>query len=228
MSTARSASELPPRKSFTEVEVAALILAAPTTWWAAFIHLGAESGLRVGELLRLQWSDLDAKTHSVRVGDSKCSLDGEDDMGSLPAAYTPQQHRIVPIPAAVFRTVQLRRMNSADDMYVFIPRWRVDQLWTRVTAGKRLRNEELAPNLDGWFQRVQRDAQHVLARQFGRPLVDTPWPRRKLSALRETFAVKTSRSVTPSRLKELLGYASVGPVLQYYDMDIARTERGAA
>lgn len=214
--------------SFNEREVAALISASPTPWWAAFVHLGTQSGLRVCEMLRLQWSDVNPMTVSVRVDESPFSMNENEEHVTLHAAYTPHQHRVVPIPNAVFETLAAIRASRPKDRYVFIPAWRVEQLWPRLVTGMPLVSEDLAPNLNAWFQMVQRGAHLMLANQLGKPLVNTPWPRRRLGALRETYAISTSRLVPPSRLKELLGHSTVRPVLRYYDLDVVRAERGAA
>lgn len=179
-------------------------------------------------MLRLQWSDVDTMTVSVRVDENTLSMNENEEHVTLHAAYTPHQHRVVPIQDAVFKTLNVLRASRPKDRYLFIPEWRIEQLWPQLMMGKPLRSEELAPNLNAWFQMVQREAQLVLARRLGEPLKKTPWSRRRLGALRETYAVNTSRLVTPSRLKELLGHSSVRTVLRYYDLDVVRSERGAA
>lgn len=58
---------LSPRRVLSAEECQKLLGACPNEWWRAFVHVALTTGMRRGELLALEWSDLDLKTGAIRV-----------------------------------------------------------------------------------------------------------------------------------------------------------------
>ncbi len=86
---------------YTKTEVRAMLAKAPSTWWKLFVKLAFTSGLRLGELLALEWSDLELDAGLVHV---KPKVGGTVDVDgdTLPRlAWSPKTQaskRSVPIP----------------------------------------------------------------------------------------------------------------------------------
>jgi integrase len=61
----------------TETEVRALIAAADTPDFAAYLRLAAETGARRGELIALRWPDIDLDAHAVTIRRAVVDAGGE-------------------------------------------------------------------------------------------------------------------------------------------------------
>lgn len=217
---------LPNPDWFADAEAAAMLRSAHELWWRAFIELALASGLRVNEQLRLHWSDIDPRTSAVRVTSEPVVDPVNSDAVTLRTPLPPHRERFVPIQGHAMKALDALRADRPEDTHVFVPEWMLDRLWTRIVAGERLTPDALAPRINGCFRRVQRLARHALASALNLPLNRVSWRPRPLDVLRHTYAQRASRLVPPSTLKELLGYASVRPVLPYYDHVRAATSGG--
>lgn len=202
---------------FTLSEVEAMIAVAPCPWWRAFIAIAASSGLRTGEILRLHESDLDERTRSVRITADPNQVVTNRDRLTLRRWMPAFRERTVPIHAPVMRALQELRAERPTDAYVFVPDWKVENLWSRIMSAEVLTCEMLSPRLSEWFQMIQRSARAATARERSQSLSATHWPRRGLRALRTTAIHRLARRLSPRSLADHLGYASVQPVLRFYD-----------
>lgn len=217
---------LPNPDWFTGAEAAAMLRSAHGLWWRAFIELALASGLRVNEQLRLHWSDIDRRTSAVRVTSEPVVDPVNSDAVTLRTPLPPHRERFVPIQSHALKALDALRADRPDDTHVFVPEWMLDRLWTRIVAGERLTPDVLAPRIGDCFKNAQRLARHALASDLNLPLSRVLWRPRPLDALRQTYARRASRLVSPRTLKELLGYASLSPVLRYYDHVPAATSGG--
>lgn len=211
---------------FTDAEIAAMVHAAPRAWWRAFIQLAASSGLRVNELLRLHWSDLDRRTGTVRVTSQPVPCPDDPNRVTLRTPTPAHRERFVPIEASVFDSLDGLRAASPGNTHVFVPEWRLDRLWTSIVAGTPLGSDDLAPDIAAEFQAVQRLGRHALAAELSVPLARVRWRPRPLAALRSTYAHSASRFLSPSSLAAHLGVARRSSVLKYFDL--AAALRGGA
>jgi len=213
---------------FTQHEVAAMIRAAPCLWWKAFIELAVSTGLRTVEILRLHASDLDAKTLSVRVTSDPTGLAADPEQVTLRCSMPLHRERTVSIDAAVMRTLSRLRSERSTDSHIFVPDWKLDQLWPRIVTGEPLTSELLSPDLGKWFQMTQRRARLVLAKDAGVPVSQTRWRHRSLRALRATAIRRLAVGLPPSSLAEHLGYAAAQSVLRFYGCAVAGSAGGVA
>ena len=111
-------------------------------------------------------------------------------------------------------------LPQLSDTHLFVPGWKVENLWSQIMSAEVLTCDMLSPRLAEWFQMIQRNARAATARERSQSLSATPWPRRSLRALRTTAIHRLARRLSPRSLADHLGYASVQPVLRYYDSPI--------
>ncbi len=218
-------SATPRTRMFDCREIAALIAASPCPWWCAFIELSVTTGMRIDEVLRLHASDVCDTTLSVRVTSDAVGAPGDTELVTLRRWLPAHRERVVPIPASAMRSLTRLRSERPGDSHVFVPDWKLDQLWSRIVTASPVTTNHLSPGLPAWFRMIQRRARHVLAREWGLPLAEVAWTDRSVASLRFTAACQMAERLTPRELAAQLGCASTASVAFFYRENFA--ERGA-
>lgn len=206
-----------PTIAFTDREYLAVLGAAPGRWWRAFIELAYSTGIRVGEALRLHHSDVDFSARSVRI----CS-DIVDEEVTLRRSMLEHRERIIPVGESTIDLLARLRDERPKNAHVFVPDWKISNLWNQILSGEPLKAEQMCPGLGPCFQKIQGRARYEFAKNEGMLLSDIVWLRRSVGALRVTGIVQLSEKMAPRALAEYLGYPSARSVLKYYDLANSR------
>ncbi|MCC6678946.1 MAG: tyrosine-type recombinase/integrase [Phycisphaerales bacterium] len=202
--------------TFSGIEVASMLDATPSAWWRAFIQLGVSTGLRVTEELWLSWNDVDFTAKAIVVAGSPVA-DPESSWEIPRPRISIHRERVVPLTSEASAALLLLREHADVGALVFVPDWRVEEIWPDISSSLRVSSSRLVPDIEQHFRWVQRLAPLGLARRLDVELDAIRWAARPLSALRATYAAKAARSVPPRELAERLGYACIQPVLRFYD-----------
>jgi len=210
------------RTAFCPLEVEVLLAASTCPWWRSMIQLGVSTGMRTTEALWLAWADCDFATRAITLTCEPVSSHAEGE--EIPRPELPlHRRRIVPMPSHVADSLRELRDRNSRGAFVFIPDWKIDQLWLDINAGNPLRPDRIAPGLYDHFRYIQRCARLQLAIRLGAELGEVQWPYRPLSALRNTYAVKRAREFQPKELAGDMGVARIRNVLGYFDVSPAPT-----
>lgn len=213
-------------KAFTCDELSALRTAAPCCWWRGFIELSATTGLRVQECLRLHWTDVCERTHSVRVTSDPVDSFGDTEHVTLRRWLPHHQERVVELPLAVVHILGQLRSERPNDSHVFVPDWKLNQLWPRIVSRSPVTTDHLCPGIASCFKMIQRRARLALARSRQLRLAEVEWLERPVASLRITAATRLAEHVGPSELAARLGCAGSASVIRL--LSPAPTARGAA
>jgi integrase len=198
--------------------VSALVSASPCHWWTAFIRIAVATGLRVNEILRLHESDVHERTRSLRITSDPIPTTGSEQTVSLRRWMPTHRERVLPLASDVMASILCLRAERPTDEYVFVPDWKLDQLWLRANGGEPLSIDLLSPGLAAWFLMIQRRARLLLARDEGLPMSEVRWIPRGIQALRTTAICRLAEQLQPRELAEHLGYSSVRSVRRFYDV----------
>lgn len=209
--------------TFSAEELRFLTEASPCAWWTAFITLAATSGIRTGEMLRLHATDIDPTTQSVRITADPLGSGEEPTLRRPLPAY---RERCITVEPMALHALARLRSERPDDEYLFVPNWKVQQVWNRLLADEPLGNELICPRLHEWFRMIQSRARLLAAKSLQQPIAQTRWPLRPLSSLRATAIRSLAERMSPRSLAMHLGCASVGGVLGHYDRRLS-TKGGA-
>lgn len=212
--------------TFSDQEVEALVQASPSVWWDAFIRLSVASGLRVQEILRLYDSDIDPSTSSVRVTAVPIDYEHEDHPLDLRRPLPVHRERVVPVDENTMYALVHLLDECPPDSHVFVPSWKLNQLWFRLHDGDPLSTDHLCPKLAAGFRMVQRRAMLNLARDRQITLAKVHWPMRPVSSLRLTAIKRLSAELSPKKLAERLGMASTTQILSFYDQQVTQQAEG--
>lgn len=206
-----------PTGFFSPAELAALVAVAPSLWWRGFIQLQSTTGMRTQEILRLPKSVLCPRSCSVQVTANPPCFNIDDNLVDLRAPMPAVRERTLQIPKAVARTLSDLAAHRWDDTYLFVPNWKLDQLWLHASSGMPMRTDDLCPDLNKGFGAVQQLAHARLVHLAdARRHKTARWPLRHVEALRTTAIVSLAREMTPMQLAQYLGYTSTRPLLRYY------------
>ena len=114
-----------PMVTLTHQQARTLLAAArPRRWLHVLILLGVATGARLGELLALQWSDVDLDTATVRIGRSRRIVNGRMQVKG-------------PKTQAGYRTVLVGPITIAE-----LRRVRAEQVQQRLALGRRYHTAE--------------------------------------------------------------------------------------
>lgn len=170
------------------------------------------TGLRVGELIALQWSDVDLQEGILRVSRSASRVsrgDGHTEI-VIDEPKTLSGRRTIPLPAPVLEAVKEWRRRQAEERLQSGEHWHDTGLVFTGYLGVMLDRSNIRRSLDR------------LCRQAGIPHVG-------IHALRHTFATRMLEAGVPARIvQEMLGHSRVAVTLDIYTHVLPDQKRKAA
>jgi integrase len=174
-----------PGRSFTVREMEGLLAAAADDpWWHAYCHVAIMVGLRPGELLGLQWADVDLIAPTVIRVRHSLKADGLADL------KTEKSRRSLALPAAVTASLRAHKRQQAAE---------------RIRLGGAWHEHGLVfPGADG-ESCSRRRAEHGFAKLCERAGLGAGWTR---YACRHTFATRLSHGgVDIEVIADAMGHA---------------------
>lgn len=196
-----------PKSGFSPMEIDALLAAAPCPWWRAFSSIGANCGLRVRETLWLAWEDFDSSAAAITITSAPIVGDSGGDPIVRPLV-SPHAERVIAIPRDAASDLRRLRDHADNSPFVFLPPWKIDQLWLDLAIDSCIPLDRLAPGISRDFQKIQRVACLRASQHAGSSFDQTRWNTRPLSALRHSFIRAASHTMPPEDLAKHLGLAS--------------------
>ncbi len=163
----------------------------------AFFVLALTSGLRLGELQALRWSDIDTERQRVQVSRTLTTVRGGEPLFGQPK--TQKSRRTVWLSATACEALETHRLNQPSQRQLAGAAWKEYGLAFTNALGKPLDNS------------------HVLSRGL-HPLLDKAGlPRMRFHDLRHTAAtVLLSQGVPVKVVSELLGHSDISTTLRIY------------
>ncbi len=221
---------MPPPKTrqmriFELHEIDAMVKVAPTLWWRAFIQLGYTSGLRLNELLHLQWRNVDLKSESVTVvGKEAEDCRAPDGTTYRTLSWSPKTHqrRSVPIPETTVAILNKLKAASDGSPYCFISLIRLLILETKRRSGLLRERFEVMNNVLRNFKVIQRHAAETLETE--------DWVTGTVHDLRRSYGTRMADVVPMHVLMKWMGHSDISVTAKYY-LDVsdqhAETARSA-
>ena len=208
-----------PKRVFSPEETRALREAAPNLWWKAFILVAETTGLRKGELLNLQWSDIDEHNKTLRVAAKRSGTFEANGLGELPIlewSAKSYHQRTIPLPDATLSVLAELHDEMIGSPYAFLSVERLVIIRDAIRADQFGANYELVNNMHRWFDRVQDSAKSLLAERKEVEVEELDWPRGTIHDLRRTYGTRIARIVPIHVLKEYMGHAKIQTTQEYY------------
>lgn len=183
-------------RSLTADEAARLLEAIEGDELEALYVLALTTGMRQGELLGLQWSDVDWNASRLRVRHTLSRMGGRWWLGE---PKTSKSRRSIDLTEATMAVMRTHRRRQAERLLAIGHRVRDQDLIFTDAAGEPLHGR------------------HVTNRSFYRILEDAALPRIRFHDLRHTAAtLMLAGGVNPKIVSEMLGHATVTMTLDTY------------
>ncbi len=195
---------------YSSTEVEAIIAECPTLWWEAFVLLAVGSGLRLGELVHLQWDDLDlapgkgrVKVTAKRAG--SFTVDGRA-YPVLEFETKAHSERSMEIADQVVEVLQ-RLKARTQSRYLFLTLKRLDAIAAGMKAGTLREGFSPVNGVLLNFQLIQRRAFSTLSGDH---------PIGTVHDCRRTYCTVMADVVPAHRLMKLAGHADIKTTLGFY------------
>lgn len=195
---------------FTHEEVDAMLDAARSAWWRAYLYLAFSTGLRVSELNMLLRTDIDREHMLVRVtAKHPKPFTGSDGQTYSTLEWQPKNHhtRAVPLSPRALHLIDALLHESDGSPYVFLSLTRLGRINAREQSGSCRDRAEVINNLRRDMLDIQRRAAESLSRE---------WTPGTIHDLRRSFASHAASRVPLSTLQTLLGHSSPSTTTTYY------------
>lgn len=193
-----------PRKVFSNEEIAKIIETSKNHVFYELFLLGTSTGLRIGELLGLKWSDIDFKENTLKVNRSIKRVKTFDQNSSTKTEIiiqdpkTEKSKRDMPIPSPIISILKKYKVKQNEEI---------------LKEGENYSNE-------GWVFCTNTgkllDARNVL-RSFERLLKKANISYKPFHSLRHTYATLLfEKDAKPKTIQELMGHSDINTTLAIY------------
>jgi integrase len=184
-----------------------LLQAAKGNRLECILILALGTGMRLGEILALRWSEVDMEKGTVQVCHTVDYVQGFGRVESEPK--TESSKRSLTLPHFVFDALKLHRIT---------------QLQERMRAGARWNDQGLvfANNRGGYFSRP------ILYSRFKKLLREADLPDLRFHDLRHSAAtIFLSMGVSAKVVQQILGHSAIGTTLNIYGHVLPEMQRDA-
>ena len=206
------------KRIYSHDEVSAMAEAAPDIWWLAFIRLAFTSGLRVGEVLNLHWSDIDEEAGHVTISAKRPGsfMAGGKSYPVLAFSCKSHRERQAPLLPEVAKLLQRLKVRSGGSVYPFIPLQRLAILAATQDTTQEIPANKLVNNMLRAFKAIQVQARAILAKRRGVKLDKVEWRIGNLHDFRKSFGTLMAHHVSMAELMKLMGHASITTTADFY------------
>jgi len=204
---AASAAQAPEMKVWEPGQLATFLQHAETEYLGSMLHLIAVTGLRRGEAVALQWSDVEIDAGTLTVRRNATTADNRTVLG-LPNSK--RSRRTLALDNETLRMLRDHRRGQAEQRLAIGPGWTDEGLVFSDVDGRMLRPERVT-------------------RTFDRLVASSGLPRIRLHDLRHGHATYLLASgANPRLVAERLGHASVAFTLDTYGHVLPNQQADAA
>ena len=206
------------KRIYSHAEVDAMIEAAPDLWWRCFIRLATTSGLRVGEVLNLHWSDIDEDAGTVTVSAKRADTFTASGASYPILAFSCKSHRErqAPLLPEVAGQLQRLKVRSGGSVYPFLSLNRLAILVATQDTAQEIPANKLVNNMLRTFRKIQTRARAILADRRGVELAEVEWRIGNLHDFRKSFGTHMAHHVSMPELQRLMGHASITTTADFY------------
>lgn len=211
------------RRVLTEEEQQVFLSYAKGSAYEEVYRLALSTGMRIGEICALKWSDIDFPNQLLTVnGTLKCFKDTGFFIDT-PKSYTSQ--RMIPLLPSVCKMLKRRKREQVGTVmgkYDISNEWQDLVFWHPGKECEPMRKRTIAYDMDAITERINKDRQERNRTK-----------RRKLEkfehvsphALRHTFATRAlENGIPPKVVQEILGHSSITITLDLYTHVLDKTK----
>lgn len=194
-------------------------------FYADIFYLGFSTGMRIGEITALEWSDIDFKNMEIHINGTMINIAGEK-LHKGPAK-TAKSRRTVPMLPEISRRVKRHKIEQAKLRMKLGDKWEpVEDLENLVFTspfGKPLWRAYVSKIIRTVIDRMNREEEETAGKEHRKPdRMDYFCPH----AMRHTFATRAlERGIPPKVVQSYLGHATIDVTMNIYTHVTAELEK---
>ena len=187
-----------------------------THWYPEF-YVKANTGMRVGEITGLRWSDIDLKKGIIRVNHTLVYYNHRDEKGCYFSINTPKTkagEREIPMTEGVKQAFLMER--EFQSQAEISSKSRVDGYDDFIFVN-RYGDVQNQGNLNKALRRMMRDCNEEILEKYGADSDPVLLPQFSCHILRHTFATRLCESGANLKfIQSILGHADVSTTMNIY------------
>lgn len=193
---------------------------------AEIFYLGFSTGMRIGEITALEWSDIDFKNMEIHINGTMVNIAGME-LHKGPAK-TANSKRVVPLLPEIGRRLKRHKVDQAKLRMKLGDKWEpvkgLENLVFTSVLGRPLWRASVAKFIREIIDVMNREEAQAAELEHRKPSVmDYFCPH----AMRHTFATRAlERGIPPRVVQSYLGHAEIDVTMNIYTHVTAELEKG--
>jgi integrase len=217
----------PRRRALTEQEQKTFLEYASMrkSFCAGIFYVGFSTGMRVGEINALEWSDIDFDKMEIHVNGTMIKIAGKDYHKG--ATKTGASKRTIPMLPEIAKRLKRHKIEQAELRMMMGDRWKpakgLENLVFTTTSGKPLVNRSVSLYIKSIVNAINRDEEKKAAAEHRKPTrMELFCPH----SMRHTFATRAlERGIPPKVVQSYLGHSTIDVTMNIYTHVTAELER---
>lgn len=219
------AKERKERRVLTSYEQEVFLKCAEGNQYENVFYLGFSTGMRISEILALEWSDVDFSRNEISITGSLTQVGGKEYEKTLPK--TPSSVRTIPVLPEIMKRLRKHKLEQAKYKMMYgealEPVAGLENLVFTTPVGRPVARSRIFYVID----RIIEDMNHyerMKAREEKRKPIT--FAHFSSHAMRHTFATRAlEKGIPPKVVQEILGHSSIKITMDIYTHVLPETKQ---
>ncbi len=215
------------RRALTEREQTIFLecVASRKPFYADIFYVGFSTGMRIGEINALEWSDVDFFRMEIHVNGTMIKIAGKDYFKG--PVKTGKSKRVIPLLPEIAKRLKKHKIEQAKLRMMLGDKWKpvkgLENLVFTTMFGKPLMTLSVGRYIDSTVNAVNREEEKKAAAEHRKPeLMESFCPH----SMRHTFATRSlERGIPPKVVQGYLGHSTIDVTMNIYTHVTAELER---
>lgn len=193
--------------------------------YADLFNLGFATGMRIGELFALEWSEVDFSENEIHIGGTMIKLDGKEYKKG--PTKTDKGARTIPLLPEIAKRMRKRKLQQAEYKMMLGAEWKpvkgLEHLVFTTPVGRPLSRGVIYNAIDRIIEVINHDERIAAEKEKRKPVV---FEHFSSHTMRHTFATRAlERGIPPKVVQEYLGHSKIDTTLNIYTHVLPETKK---